>query len=363
MASPTSKRKSVRVPAAKRARTLERGAVKAADRLTLQVLQGGLMVNPTGAPARSKKQRRGAGISARASAPDTAPAVEAFARAAVQVAPIGLKADVTPKLLAAAPAFGDVLRSIGHAVALTQIALDETALESLKTLAAQPVDVPVLVEQTLNDDGTPKSVQIITAKMPLTSIITPSMQQVDQMTLRMDMRVQSFDATSGIKFNQNMASAGVSYNMHSFGFAVAVNNTNINAQFSNMSDFSSGSVMMSLDIVDRTGFQIPKPLEYGIGANVLVRLISIDQAATVAPDPPGVERVAIFSVKLVKTNGSVVSNFSDYEPTVPPGLLVDSSTAGQMKIKRMLVTGAEPYLERKVYVKFGDLTKEATLYI
>lgn len=349
MASTASRRKSTRVSsAAKRARSLSRDAVKTAERLTLQVLEGGkspLTGQPTlpGERTPNRKQSGKRAVPMRA------------------VAPIGLKADVTPKLLAAAPAFGDVLRSIGHAVAVTQTALDETALESLKTLAAQQVDVPVLVEQTLNDDGTPKSAQIITAKMPLTSIITPSMQVVEKVVLRMDLHVQSFDSTSGIKFNQNMASAGVSYNMHSFGFAVAVNNTNINAQFSNMSDFSSGSVMLSMDIVDRTGFEIPKPLEYGIGANVLVRLMSIDQMA--ATPPPGFERVAIFSVKLVKTDGSIVTNFSGYDPTVPAGLLPNTTTAGQLAIKRVLATGAEPYLERKIYVKFDDLVKEVTLHI
>jgi hypothetical protein len=177
----------------------------------------------------------------------------------------------------------------------------------------------------------------------------------------MDMRVQSFDATSGIKFNQNMASAGASYSGHSFGFAVAMTNTNVNAQFSNMSDFSSGSVMMSMDIVDRTGFTIPKPLQYGIGANVLVRLKLIEQTATT--NPVGFLRRAVFSVKLVKTNGSVDHAFSAYEATMPAGLNPDTQTAGELTIKRECTTGLEPYLERKAYVKFGDLVKEVTFNI
>jgi hypothetical protein len=351
MASSTPKRKTRAASSTSRASSLSQDAVKTAKRLTLQVLEGGktksllavrqadLAERPTG------KKRR-----AKAGAPATA-----FR----QVAPIGLKADVSEKLLKAAPAFGDVLRSIAHAVAVTQTALDETALESLKTLAGQQVQVPVLIEQTLNDDGEPDSVSIITAPMPLTSIITPSMQQVDQMTLRMDMRVESFNATSGIKFNQNIASAGVSYSGHSFGFAVAMNNTNINAQFSNMSDFSSGSVMMSMDIVDRTGFTIPKPLEYGIGANMLVRLMSIAQTPT---QPDGFEREAIFSVKLVKVDGSVV-DLTGYNPTLPAGLLPNTTTAGQLKIKRVCATAAEPYLERKVSITLGQLIKEMTFFI
>lgn len=354
-----TRHRSPRTPTAvKRARSLMGNAVRRADRLSIRILEAGKPPSVTKradlVPGTTRQKKRKAKSSAR---------VTSQVRSKVaQVAPIGLRADVTPKLIKAAPAFGDVLRSIGHAVAVTQTALDETALESLKTLSAQQVEVPVLVEQTLDNNGIPLRVTIKTARVPLTSIVTPSMQQVDQMTFRMDMQVQSFDATSGIKFNQNMASAGVSYSRHSFGFAVAMNNTNVNAQFSNMSDFSSGSVMVSMDIVDRTGFQIPTPLEYGIGANLLVRLKSITQAATT--NPVGVNRDVVLTVKLVKaSDGSVVPlSTGQYDVTAPPGLLPDTSTAGELKITRFCATGAEPYLEREIYVTFGQLIKKVNFF-
>lgn len=343
----TSKSKRTR-RSAKRVPSLTRD-VKTAHRLAINILEAGQSQLTTERTPVAGRKIRGAKAGAgtvRKAAPQAAAAAAA------------LGADVTPKLKAAAPAFGDVLRSIGHAVAVTQTALDENALESLKTLARQQVQVPVLVEQTLNNNGEPDSVTIVTAPMPLTSIITPSMQQVDQMTLRMDMRVESFSATSGIKFNQNIASAGVSFSRHSFGFAVAMNNTNVNAQFSNMSDFSSGSVMMSMDIVDRTGFTIPKPLEYGIGANVLLRLKSIEQNEV----DDSFERFAIVAVKLVKDTG-LIEDLSGYTPTLPPGLMPDTTTPGELKITRICATAAEPYLERKISVTFGQLTKEITFSI
>jgi hypothetical protein len=298
------------------------------------------------------------------------------------VAPIGLKADPTPQLQAAAPVFGDVLRSIGAAVAVTQTALDDTALESLKTLAGQKVDVPMLIEQTLLDDGTPDTsstgVKITTASMPLTSIVTPSMQQVDQMTLRMDMSVASFDATSGITFNQNLASAGASYSRGSFGFALSMSNTNVNAQFSNMSDYSSGSVLMSMDIVDRTGFQIPTPLEYGIGANLLVRLTGITQTSAPAPQtippttptpPPIITRTATLTVSKVTTAGAVVAlNNGDYQVTVPPGLLPQESAStsanpGTLTISYNPAKPTDPYVERKGTIILGQLTKDFTFHL
>jgi hypothetical protein len=367
------RRKSARTAAPEnRARTLVRDATKEADRLTLHVLKTGRSLVSGGQAAQAaqaaqtNKQKR---------AGESGSALPAAALA--QVAPIGLKADPTPQLQAAAPIFGDVLRSIGAAVAVTQTALDDTALESLKTLAGQKVDVPMLIEQTLLDDGTPDispgGVKITTASMPLTSIVTPSMQQVDQMTLRMDMSVASFDATSGIKFNQNMAGAGVGYSRGSFGFALSMSNTNVNAQFSNMSDYSSGSVLMSMDIVDRTGFQIPTPLEYGIGANLLVRLTGIAQTSAAGaqttppapPNPPTITRTATLTVSEVKRDGSVAAlNSGQYDVIVPPGLLpVESASGGTLTISYNPAKPTDPYVERKGTIILGQLTKDFTFHL
>jgi hypothetical protein len=346
MAGVTSRSRPIRnTGSAKRARALAEDAIKQANELTMRVLEGGR------SPRRAKRAK------GRKASPET--------RAEALVAPIGLRADVTPQLIKAAPAFGDVLRSIAHAVSVTQTALDDAALESLETLAGQQVQVPVLVEQTLDDDGVPTTVTIRTESVPLTSIITPSMQQVEQLTLRMDMRVQSFDATSGIKFNQNMSSAGVSYQGHKFGFGVATNNTNINSQFSNLSDFSEGSVVVSMDIVDRTGFQIPTPLQYGIGSNLSVRLLGVTQTLSTIPGPPPVTtvtRVAELSVKQVKLDGSVVDlGLGEYDVTIPPGLLFVQGTT--LEVTRNPATATDAYEERKIYVTVGQLIKEATFYI
>lgn len=360
MAKTITQRKPASSPAAaKRAKALAREAINTANRITSKVLESSRQL-PITKPGALVKKRAVPRIKNELLADAVAPVARA-------VAPIGMRADVSSKLLQAAPAFGDVLRSIAHAVAVTQTALDDTALESLKTLSAQQVDVPVLIEQTLDDDGKPSSVAIQTASIPLTSIITPSMQQVEQMTLRMDMKVASFDATSGIKFNQNIASAGVSYSKGSFGFAVGMSNTNVNAQFSNMSDFASGSVMMSMDIVDRTGFEIPKPLEYGIGANLLVKLTSVTQSSsttgTGATAVTLFTRTAKLSVKNVTEAGAVADlGGSLYTVAVPSGLTFLTST-GVVDITRICSAATEPYIERKIPVTFGQLTKEVTFYL
>ena len=289
--------------------------------------------------------------------------------AAKNVAPIGMKADVTKKMLAAAPGFGEVLKTIGHAVALTQTALDETALESLKTLSGQTVNVPVLIEQTLDDDGKPTTVNIVTAAMPLTSIIVPSMQMVDQMTLRMDMRVESANATSGIKFNQNMISAGVIFDASKKGkdkFSVnaGFNNTNINSQFSSMSDFSSGSVMVSLDIVDRTGFQIPAPLTYGIGASLSVKVVAVTQTKITSSEEPPVttfDRAAKLKIKKIAESGAVSdATLDEVSVTIPAGLTYSPITGGVLLIKRTCDKPTDPFEERKIFLQFGDLVKEVT---
>jgi len=177
----------------------------------------------------------------------------------------------------------------------------------------------------------------------------------------MDMKVQSFDATSGVRFNQNIASAGVSYSGHSFGFAVAMNNTNVNAQFSNMSDFSEGSVNVSMDIEPRPDFEIPKPLQYGIGANLVLRLKSITQMAST--NPVGFNRDVVLSIKLVKTDGSVVDlSAGQYSVTVPPGLLLNTLTPGEIKITRFCETATEPYVLGTATVTLEQLSKQVSFY-
>jgi hypothetical protein len=272
-----------------------------------------------------------------------------------------LQADVSSKLANAAPAFGDVLRSFGDALAVGDLALATTALESLRALARLQVDVPVLIEQTLDDDGKPTSVSIKTAPYPVSSIFPPSIARIRSGTLRMDVKVQSFDATSGVRFNQNVASAGVSYSGHGFGFAVAMNNTNVNAQFSNMSDFSEGSVNVSMDIEPRPDFEIPVPLQYGIGANLVVRLKSITQVAST--NPVGFNRDVVLSIKLVKKDGSIVAlSAGQYSVTVPPGLLLDTSTAGEVKITRFCETATEPYVQSTATFTLEQLNKQVSFF-
>src|SRR5579864_7514587 len=96
------RRKSARTAAPEnRARTLVRDATKQADRLTLHVLKTGRSMVSGGQAAQAdlaaqsgkQKQRGGSGAGLPAAA-------------LAQVAPIGLKADPTPKLQAAAPMFG-----------------------------------------------------------------------------------------------------------------------------------------------------------------------------------------------------------------------------------------------------------------
>ena len=355
MATGTSRPKSTG-DAAQHARSLARNAMKEASELTMHVLEGGA---PSRRPA--KKRKRSAPAKTKGDA-----SIEIGAEA--MVAPIGFRADVTQQLQSAAPAFGDLLRTLAHSAAVTQTALNESALESLKTLASQQVEIPVLVEQELDDYGVPTTATIRTQSVPLTSLIEPSRQMVNELTVQMDMRVESFDATSGVRFNQNMASAGVSYKRHGFGFGVSVNNTNVNAQFSNLSNFSSGSVLVSMEIGDEGGFVVPAPLEYGIGANLMINVLGVAQTvntSTATPPVTTVIRTATISVKQAKTDGSVIAlGQGQYTVAVPPGL--QFTQGATLQVWRNPATVSEPYEERTIYITMGpagQLTKNVKIYL
>src|ERR1043165_6247035 len=120
MASSATRRKPVRGWAAeRRARTLMRDAEGDAKRLTIRILEGGKGKPPVAVEQAARKRRR------KQTAAETKRVVMA------SVAPVGLKANVTPQLREAAPVFGAVLRSVTHGFAVVQAALDDTALESL----------------------------------------------------------------------------------------------------------------------------------------------------------------------------------------------------------------------------------------
>jgi hypothetical protein len=140
-----------------------------------------------------------------------------------------------------------------------------------------------------------------------------------------------------------------------------------------MSEFESGSVMMSLDIVDRTGFEIPEPLEYAVGANLLVTLNTVQQVlAATTGNPSATTRTAEFTVQRLKTTGLVemLSKTAPYKVVVPPGLrpvlgpdTTENIQAGTLLIHRDCETPSDGYAERKISIVLGQLSKDVTFYL
>jgi len=281
------------------------------------------------------------------------------------VAPVGMKADVTDKLTAAAPAFGEVLKSIGTAVAMTQAAMDDAALASLKDLARQTVDIPVIVEQSLDDDGLPTTTNIVTQKVTLASIIPPSMKQVERMTMRMDLTVGEFNATGGVKFNGTMARAGASVGFMRGNVNGEVASTSVRSEFQQLSEFATGSVSVAVEIGERTGFQIPTPAQYALGPQVRGAITASTQATTTSGTPPLPETkrsvTMQFSIRL--TNGTLKSPIAltDLEIQAPAGISVHAgSVAGSaltQTFERVVPTTGTAYVEREVRVTFGQLSR------
>jgi hypothetical protein len=294
----------------------------------------------------------------------TAPAAAAAPaqRRGRTVAPPGMKANVTDKLQAAAPAFGEVLKSIGTAVAATQAAMDDAALESLKELAKQTVDVPVILEQLLDDDGLPTDTNIITEKVTLASIIPPSMKQVERMTMRMDLTVGEFNATGGVKFNSRMSTVGANFSFFNRGISAENTTTGVRSEFQQLSEFSTGSVSVAVEIGERTGFQIPTPAQYAIGPQIRGAITASAQTTPTAAAPEIRRSVTMqFSIRLINGTLKTPIALTDVEIQVPAGISIPAGTVSgsvlTQTFERVVPTLGTAYVEREVRVTFGQLTR------
>ena len=196
-------------------------------------------------------------------------------------APRGLGADVTGQLAAAAPAFGDVLLSVGTAVARSQAALDAGLLETAKKLSATKITVVTDVIQKLDDDGLPvgDDSELITADVALINFVAPTVHQWEHVALSMDLEVGEFDAEQGVRFSRTQAStASVPSKLGGFlgWFGLSLGNesrttTSLSSGASTSdveASWAQGQVRLDAQLSPRATGKFPVPATVTIGPSI-----------------------------------------------------------------------------------------------
>jgi hypothetical protein len=337
------------------ARTEEAGRL--VSDIVLDMVQGELT-----APAAAKRQR-----------PGGKPATASRGLAAQTPAPLGLAADATDELARGGQAFGDVLKAIGHAVVVSQAALDDAAIESAKMLSQTKLKVTVAVRQELDDSGDiPDGVgpELDERTLSLSNFILPTLHQWQHVAVSMDLTVGEIDATSGLKVKTGGVSVGASVGAGGFSAAGEFNYSSLNAESRFRSDFSEGSVRFDALLGPREEFRFPEIADFAIGPQILVT-----QEASVVPkvpaNPPTVlkeipaSRKVTLTVKMQKQTGEALTG-KQVDVRLPPEMrrrLTGTIPSGMKATSAPIVLdlnpdfASDPVQSFRVQLKYGDLTK------
>ena len=102
--------------------------------------------------------------------------------------------------------FGSFIEDVGRGVAETQKKLDISSAQITKELAETEIQVPSVVEQVLQDDGTPgasNAVNIAYQKMSLVQFIVPTFYQWKHVQLDLNFDVEEIGAIKDFKIKRS----------------------------------------------------------------------------------------------------------------------------------------------------------------
>lgn len=223
--------------------------------------------------------------------------------------------------------FGSFIEDVGKAVAETQKKLDVNSAEITKDLAATEIEVPSVIEQVLDDDGTPSSagnaVNVVRQKMSLIQFIVPTFYQWRHVQLNLRFDVEEIGSIKDFKIRTKSKT-------HSFlGIPIAggTTKTTEGTLAAEDTDKADGSVDARLE--PRPDITPPSPFLFRTGPTInFIPGTNIphatDPAKTIGAD---------LTIKVYKADGTlntsqpikVSVNQGRYE--APGGLTTDGTTA------------------------------------
>lgn len=174
-----------------------------------------------------------------------------------------------------APTFGDVLKSIGLAVAESQKSLDDSLVTTAQKLSETTITVVTDVVQVLDEDGLPDLSQseIVTEELSLVNFVPPTPHMWNHVAVSMDMSVGEITSESGFTFKQKQTSVNVGGGWFSvFGWfaggSASHHATEVAAKSESESKWATGSVRMDAELGSRPTDKLPVGTEVAIGPRV-----------------------------------------------------------------------------------------------
>ncbi len=174
-----------------------------------------------------------------------------------------------------APTFGDVLKSIGLAVAESQKALDDSLVTTAQKLSETTIKVVTDVVQVLDEDGRPDPTasEIITEEMSLVNFVPPTPHMWNHVAVSMDMSVGEITSESGFTFKQKQTNVNVGGGWFSvFGWfaggSASHSSTEMNVKSETENKWATGSVRMDAELGSRPSDKLPVGAEIATGPRI-----------------------------------------------------------------------------------------------
>jgi hypothetical protein len=281
-------------------------------------------------------------------------------------------ANAADNLRKVAPTFGEVLKSIGLAVAETQAALDKTLADTVTALSETTITVVTDVVQAIDEDGLPdlSNSEIITEDVSLANFMEPTAHAFDHVGVSMDLSVGEMSSSQGFTFNQKQTSVNVGGGWFSIfgGFAsgsASHSRTKLEVDNSQSTAWSTGRVRVDAQLSARPTDKLPVGAEIAIGP-----IISYSQGEAKETKQNGAARRTVDVTLEVRKETGVANPGKTLEVDVSPfsfsfagsGGFTGSTTNTDGKVRLVLTrdvpAGATAPVRGTIRVKLGEVRRK-----
>ncbi len=285
---------------------------------------------------------------------------------------LGGDANAADNLRKVAPTFGEVLKSIGLAVAETQAALDKSLADAVTSLSETTITVVTDVVQAIDEDGLPdlSNSEVITEEISLATVMSPVSHTFRHVGVSMDLSVGEMSSSQGFTFNQKQTSVNVGGGWFSIfgGFAggsASHNRTGLTVDNSQETAWSTGKVRVDAQLAGTPTDKLPVGAEIAIGP-----MITYAQGEAKETKAAGVTRRSVEVVIEVRKASGVPNPGKNLEVDVTPFGFAFSSTGGfagtttnadgkiKLILSRDVPAGSSGPVKGSLRVKLGEVRRK-----
>lgn len=234
-------------------------------------------------------------------------------------------ANVNDEAEKAGVAFGELMRSVGLAVAETQRDLNLNGAEMAQVLSETAIDVIVAEEEEFSDEGKRIGSRSYKSTLPMINFIDPVIYEWPSVRLQGVFVAEEFTAANATNVTQ--VSAGASVNVgkssgrkrKSLGIQVNVAASNTNITSSVASDSSFGRMRMTAELRPRVDIVIPKPKVVTEGPR-----IEFSTASPNSTNTANTERVLALRLSYKKKDTNSQNTQTQYVGIAGKGFLISA---------------------------------------